>query len=353
MDKNKFFSKEVIALIALTAATALLILLLILSESGGKDEVGNIKTKSKDYYDFFNTVCTVYDYSGGSAKDFEENCRLLEEKIAYYHELFDIYNEYDSVTNLATVNRLAGEGEVKVSRELAEFLSYAVSMHELTDGYVNIAMGSVLSIWHGYRELGVKIPTEDELRTANEHTDITDLIINEEECTVKFNDPELLLDVGAIAKGYAAEKCAEFLKSLGITSYVLDFGGNLRAIGKKPDGTEWRTGVRNPDLYSDVPYVYYMNVSDTSAVTSGDYQRFYIVDGKTYHHIINKDTLFPAEYYSSVTVVTEHSGLADALSTALFNMKKEDAVALLDTLDGVSAVWIYLDGKIETYGLQD
>ena len=136
----------------------------------------------------------------------------------------------------------------------------------------------------------------------------------------------------------------------GVTSYVLDLGGNLRVVGTKPDGTSWHTGILNPDIYSDEPYIYYLDVSDTSVVTSGNYQRFYMVGDKTYHHIINKDTLFPAEYFASVTVITENSALADALSTALFNMSKDEGVRLLDTLDGVSVVWVYSDGRIETYG---
>ena len=214
-------------------------------------------------------------------------------------------------------------------------------------------MGSVLSLWHKYREEGTKLPSASELEAANEHTDISELIIDEKNSTVSFSDKEMLLDVGAIAKGYAAERCAEALKENGVSSYVIDLGGNLRAIGAKPDGSAWRTGIQNPDLYSDEPYAYYLNVADTSVVTSGDYQRFYVVDGEIYHHIINKDTLLPARYYSSVTVVTENSGLADALSTALFNMKKDEAIFLLDTLDGVSAIWIYPDGRIETYGLED
>ena len=348
MKENNFkLSRELIAVLLLAAATVLLIILLLLSgkESG--------ETRSKLYYEYFDTVCYVYDYSGGGEEKFEENCALIEKTLAYYHKLFDIYNEYDGMTNLATVNRLAGGEEVEIDRELTEFLLYSVSMHELTEGNVNIAMGSVLSVWHKYREEGTKVPTRAELEAANVHTDITGLIIDGENSTVRFADPGMSLDVGAIAKGYTAEKCAEILKSRGISSYVIDLGGNLRAIGEKPDGTAWRTGVQNPDLYSDTPYVYYLDIKDTSVVTSGDYQRYYIVDGKSYHHIIDKETLYPLNYYSSITVVTEHSGLADALSTALFNMPKSTALALLDTLDGVSVIWVYPDGRVETYGLEE
>ena len=349
MERKSPLKGEIIAAILLLGATVILILFLALSEKGEKE----IRVKDKDFFEYFDTICTLYDYSGDEDAVFEENCRLVEEKLRYYHELFDIYNEYEGVTNLATVNRLAGSEEVEVAPELIEFLNYAVSMHELTDGNVNIAFGRVLTVWHDFREGTRALPTFEELALANQHSSIENLVINSEKCTVKFTDSELLLDVGAIAKGYAAEKCAEFLRSRGAKAYVLDLGGNLRIVGEKPDGGTFKTGVQNPDIYSENRYVYYLNVADTSVVTSGDYQRAVIVDGKNYHHIINKETLFPAEHYSSVTVVTEHSGLADALSTALFNMKKDDAVKLLDTLDGVSAIWVYPDGRLETYGLEE
>ena len=348
-DKKKLLSKEVIALAVLLCVTIALIVFLTLM----KENVNStpVTTKSETYYEYFDTVCSVYDYSGGDDALFEENCRMIEVSLSYYHRLFDIYHEYDGMNNIATLNRLAGKEAVKVDRALIDFLSYAVSMHELTDGNVNIAMGSVLSIWHEYREKGTGVPSIEELTEANAHTDIKGLIIDGEACTVKFADPALRLDVGAIAKGYAAEMCAELLTSCGLTSYVLDLGGNLRTIGTKADGSAWRTGVQNPDIYSDVPYVYYLNISNTSVVTSGDYQRYYYANGVRYHHIINKDTLFPADRFASVTVVTENSGLADALSTALFNMSKDAALELLDTIDDISVVWVYHDGAIETYGL--
>ena len=312
-----------------------------------------ITPKKRTFYDYFDTVSTVSDYSGGSDESFSENFALVKSHLKFYHELFDIYNEYDSLTNLATVNRLAGEGEVKVGAELIEFLEYAVMMHDLTGGNMNIAMGSVLKIWHEYREGGVAVPAESELRAAAEHTDIKNLVIDKEKSTVRFLDPKMSLDVGAIAKGYAVEKAAEELMAKGVSSYVLDVGGNLRVIGYKPDGSKWRTGIENPDLYSKTPYVYYLDVADTSVVTSGNYQRFYTVDGVRYHHIINKDTLMHADYFASVTVITKNSGLADALSTALFNMDYESGVALISGLDGVSCVWVTNDGEIKKYGLKD
>ena len=351
LKRDNSLFKNIIPAVAFVSLTVVLTVFLVNRLSGG--EAAKTEKREKHYYGFFDTVCSVYGYNAETDEEFEENCKLIEEKLDYYHKLFDIYNEYDGIVNLATVNRLAKDEKVKISPELAEFLNYSVSMHDLTDGNVNIAMGSVLSVWHKYREKGESLPTKEELLSASAHTDINSLVVDGDGGTVSYSDPDLLLDVGAIAKGYTAEKCAELLKEKGVTAYVLDFGGNLRAVGTKPNGGTWRTGVKNPDMLSDISYVYYLDVADTSVVTSGDYQRFFVVDGKSYHHIIDKDTLFPAEHYSSVTVITENSGLADALSTALFNMEIEEAKMLLDTVDGVSVVWVYADGKIETYGIDD
>lgn len=334
--------------IFLRSAALLLSLLSLLSLFGcnRKNE-----TKNRIFYEYFDTVSTVYDYSGGSVSAFEKNATFVKERLEYYHRLFDIYNEYDGINNIATVNRLAGQGEVEVDEELIEFLEYAVKIHGLTDGHTNIAMGSVLSIWHKYRTIGRDVPTESELLAAAEHTNIENLVLNKEKRSVRFLDPEMSLDVGAIAKGYAVERVAEELIAKGVSSYVLDVGGNLRIIGTKPDGTTWRTGVQNPNPYAEERYVYYLDVADTSVVTSGDYQRYYIVDGVKYHHIINKDTLMPATYFSSVTIVTKDSGLADALSTALFNMDYESGVKLVSKLDGVSVIWVDKDGEVKKYGI--
>ena len=321
----------------------------LLSACGGDEK--KIVSKNRIYYEFFNTVSTIYDYTGGSEDEFRQVADHFEDRLDYYHRLFDIYHEYDGINNLATVNRMAGVEAVEVNSDIIELLEFAIEMYELTDGYVNVAMGSVLSIWHKYRTEGVKIPTEDELTEAARHTDINNIVIDKEASTVYLADPEMSLDVGAIAKGYAVEKIAKSIESYGITSYALDVGGNLRTIGTKPNGEGWKTGVTNPDMNSVEKYVYYLNVSNTSVVTSGDYQRYYVVDGVKYHHIINKDTLMPANHFSSVTIVIGDSGFADALSTALFNMDYDSGLALAKTIEGIKVVWVRLDGEVLTYGL--
>ncbi len=301
---------------------------------------------------YFNTACVAISYRGDSPEEFDSNCDAIEKLVIYYDKLFDIYYEYSGVNNLKTVNENAGKEPVKVDRELIDFLIYAKEIYILTDGKTNIAMGSVLKLWHDARENGIedpesaKIPDADALNEAAKHTNINDIIINEKESTVYLADPYMTIDVGAIGKGYATEKAAELLIDRGVTSYVLNFGGNIRAIGAKVTGDGWITGITNPDTDSEESFVCRVNIKDISLVTSGDYERFYIANGEKYHHIIDPDTLMPAKYFSSVSVFTKDSGLADALSTALFCMSYEEGLALVNDIGNIDVIWVSKDGEV-------
>ncbi|MBQ7362834.1 MAG: FAD:protein FMN transferase [Clostridia bacterium] len=307
----------------------------------------NARVKTQEYYDLFNTVSTVQSYLGDTDEEFDENCDTVYTTLSEYHKLFDIYYEYAGINNLATVNRLAGRESVEVSPLLIDFLLYAKDIYSLTDGKTNIAIGAVTKLWHGEREAAEdggegKLPDSKLLAEAARHTSIDDVIIDKASCTVFLRDPEMSLDVGAIGKGYAAEMAKRELEQLGISSYVLNIGGNICAIGEKPSGEGWRTSVRNPHGNG---YVASVVISNTSCVTSGDYERYYTVEGVRYHHIIDPETLYPAEYFSSVTVFTENSALADALSTALFCMPYSEGEKLISSLDGVEVLWITPSGE--------
>lgn len=307
---------------------------------------------TKTYYEYFDTVCHISSYADESGEEFSGRCDELESLLKRYHRLFDIYREYEGVNNLATVNKNAGISPVKVDAELVEFLLYAKEIHTLTDGEVNVAMGAVLSIWHDRREAAADdpqtaaLPTEAELTEAAKHVSIDSLVIDRASSSVYLSDAKASLDVGAIGKGYAAERAAEALEDMGASSYVLNFGGNIRTVGAKPDGEGWITGITNPDILSAQAFAARVMLSDTSCVTSGSYERFFTVSGKRYHHIIDKDTLYPAEYFASVSVITKDSALADALSTALFSMSYEDGLALCGRIGNVEAIWIKNDGSL-------
>ena len=308
-----------------------------------------VEPKGKAYYTYFDTVSYVYDYAGDPEERFEENSDAVSQILLDYHQLFDIYHEYSGVTNLCTLNKAAGGEALEVDPKLIDFLLCAREMYDLTDGEMNVMLGSVLRLWHNCREAAsenpkeASIPSEEELRRAWTHSGIELLEIDEQKRTVRIADPEASIDVGALGKGYATERAAEYLESVGAEGYVLNIGGNIRCIGDRPDGSGWVTAIRNPDRSSE-EFACRIRIRDTACVTSGVYERYFTVKGTRYHHIIDRDTLFPADYFDSLTVITRDSGLADALSTALFCMPEEQGRALAEKLGGVELLWIYPDG---------
>mgnify|MGYP004462762839 FL=1 len=308
------------------------------------------ENKGKSYFTYFDTVSYVYSYAGDSAEQFDERSAEVSDILGEYHRLFDIYHEYSGVNNLCTLNLNAGGEPIEVDEKLIDFLLYARELYQATDGEMNVMMGAVLRIWHDLRDAAsedpgaARLPTEEELSTAAEHTDFSLLEIDEDARTVRIADPAASIDVGALGKGYATEMAARALEAEGVSSYVLNVGGNIRIIGTKSDGTSWVTGVKDPRNTSE--FAIKLRLADTSCVTSGVYERYYTVDGVRYHHIIDKDTLFPAEYFSSLTVITKNSALADALSTALFCMPYDDGAALAEKL-GVDVLWIFPDGEMK------
>ena len=320
-----------------------------------------VKTEplGKVYFTYFDTVSYIYNYAGGSTEDFDAVCEGTTKILEEYHNLFDIYYEHSGVTNLCTLNKNAGGEAMKVDQKLIDFLLYAKELYALTDGEMNVMMGAVLRPWHDCREAAstdpanASIPTAEVLEEASKHTSIDLLEIDENDLTVRISDPEAAIDVGAVGKGYATEKAAQYIESLGLNSYVLNIGGNIRIIGTKPDGSGWLTGIKDP-MTGGSTYAEYITLANTSCVTSGTYERFFSVGGVQYHHIIDKDTLMPSSHFSSVSVITKDSGLADTLSTALFTMSYEEGLALVTSIGGVEVLWITPEGEhlmTEGFGL--
>lgn len=315
--------------------------------------------QGKSYFNYFDTVSYVYSYAGDSAEQFNNRSAEVSNVLEEYHKLFDIYHEYSGMNNLCTVNRLAGGESVKVDEKLIDFMLYARELYYETQGEMDVMLGSVLSIWHDCRTQAkddpemARVPTPEELQQAAGHSGFSLLEIDEAAGTLRITDPEASIDVGALGKGYATEMAARYLESCGAQGYVLNIGGNIRIIGTKPDGGGWVTELRNP-FGSEGESPISLELADTSCVTSGVYERYYTVDGQRYHHIIDRKTLYPADYYAAITVVTRDSALADALSTALFCMPYEDGLKMAESFTGVDVVWIFPDGRVEyTPGLED
>lgn len=313
------------------------------------------KTDAKYQYAFFDvfdtvTELTIYAENEATAAD---AARAAHERLIYLNKLYDIYNEYDDAVSLMEVNRRAAIAPVEISAETMALLKFAKEAYKLTGGRVNAAMGGVLSIWHDYREAGLadeanaKLPPMELLEQAAEHTDINSIVLDEAKGTVFFTDDMVRLDVGAIAKGFAGQLVMDELSlRIGegqISAALLSLGGNICAAGAKPNGDEWQIAVQSPRGEGNAATV---SIASGYVITSGDYQRYYTVNGIRYNHIIDPDTLMSADKYASVTVVSSNGALADALSTALFIMDTDEARALIDSIDDAEALWIAKDGGI-------
>lgn len=315
----------------------------------GNDSVGQGILKNRQnpyqvtYFDLFDTVTIIIGYAE-TQEEFTEVSNTIYQQLKSYHRLFDIYHEYEG-NNIKTINEQAGIAAVEADREIIELLLDCKKYYELTDGAVNAAMGSVLSLWHEARNTALEepekaaIPPEEALKEAAQHIKFENVIIDEEKNTVYLADKKQRLDVGAIAKGWAVERvCKEVPEG-----FLISVGGNVRVTGPKPDGSMWTIGIQDPEDSND--YIEKMSITQGSVVTSGDYQRYMEAEGKKYHHLIDPETCYPANQWKSVTVICEDSGLADALSTALFVLSKEEGEEILRQCNA-KAMWIGADGKI-------
>lgn len=326
-----------------------IILIMNLSACGSKTQM----RYQAEFLTLFDTVTTIVGYADDE-KEFTVYSQSIYDNLKEYHELYDIYNDYDGINNIKTINDNAGINPVNVDKKIIDLLIFAKNEYVNTNGKTNIALGSVLEIWHDYRTKGISnpenatLPLIDELEAAAKHIDINNMIIDEINFTVFLNDPEMSLDVGSIAKGYATEQVSKIAIENGFKSGIISVGGNVCGIGNKDDSNEqWNVGIQNPNKKSENNILKVVKLSDMSLVTSGNYERYYTVNGKRYNHIINQETLFPSEYFASVSIISHDSGNADAISTAVFSMPFEQGKELINNMTNTEAMWVFTDGEIK------
>lgn len=307
-----------------------------------------------EYVNLFDTYTNIIIYAENK-EAFENYEKIFNDYMSELNRFFDIYNNYENINNIKTINDNAGIKPVKTDSIITELLIFSKEAYDITKGNINIAMGSVLKIWHEYREQGMRdpknasVPHAELLKEAALHTDINSIEIDKYNNTIYIKDKDVSIDVGAVAKGFAAQKAAEKLKEAGVTSALINIGGNVCAIGTPMNTNEsWRIGIQNPDISEHESSVIIDTIyaSNCSVVTSGNYQRFYMANGKRYHHIISPSTLTPANNFKSVTVIHENSAVADMLSTALFIMPYKDGLNLADSYNA-KAMWVFSDGMIK------
>lgn len=319
---------------------------------------------------YLDTVCTITifgiaDADGSlAAMDEEDRQRELYQLITDAFKLCDSYEKILSKTietsDIAKINQ-AGGRPVQVSDTAVEVIRKGIEYGKRSDGAFDITIGKATDLWDFHEAAEVdesedsgKIPDADVLAEAMRHVDYTKIKVDGN--TVQLADPEMELDLGGIAKGYIADRVTDFLEERGVTSAVVDLGGNIVAIGGKARSltdaeageTEFVIGIKDPQsaigaLLGTLP------ATDKTVVTSGTYERYFMADGKKYHHILDSRTGYPTDTdVLSATIIADkgRSVDCDGLSTSCLALGVEKALLLVESLDGVEAILVDTDGKV-------
>ncbi len=284
---------------------------------------------------YFDTIISVTLYEKAEEGLLEECMELAD----YYEKLLSPNIEGSDIWN---INHSEGSF-VAVNEDTLSLLNTALDYARLSEGLVNPAIGTLSQLWNFGSDNQEIIPDKAQIDEALSHIDYHSVIIKNNQ--VKLSDPDVRLELGFIAKGFIADKMKEFLLSKGVTSGLINLGGNVLTIGTRPDGSPFHIGIQKPFDESGIPALT-LDLSDTSVVSSGNYERYFIKDGKLYHHILSTSTGYPVESgLSQVTILSASSVDGDALSTLCFILGYEKAASLLENYPDIRAVFITKDGQ--------
>jgi FAD:protein FMN transferase len=238
------------------------------------------------------------------------------------------------------INKSAGVSPVKVSSDTFDVIEKSIYYSELSGGKFDISSGGLVKLWDIGGE-NARVPSPEEIERELPLIDYRNIILDKQNSTVMLSNPQMMLDLGGIAKGYAADKVAEYLKSKGVKKAIVDIGGNLFLLGTSTENSPWNIGIKNPFSESRNEYIGSIQTVDSSIVTSGVYERFLESDGIRYHHILDPDTGYPSENeLMGVTISCKSSIDADGLSTSVFLLGLTDGMKLVESLDGVEAIFV-------------
>jgi len=235
-------------------------------------------------------------------------------------------NFYSPDSEISQINTHAGISAIKVSSDILELLTKARYVTEKTDGAFDPTIGPVISLYDFHRKIK---PDDAVIRKNLSLVNYHDMVINREQSTVFLRKKDMLIDPGGIMKGYAAGRAAEVLRKHGIVSGIVAIAGDISAYGLKPDGSPWRVGIRDPRAQEQDEIMATLNLRDMSISTSGDYERFFILNGRLFHHLISPKTGYPAEGCQSVSIITTEGALADAFATGIFILGPEKGMKVL------------------------
>jgi thiamine biosynthesis lipoprotein len=244
-------------------------------------------------------------------------------------------------SDVTRINQSAGKEWVKVSQETLRVIKKAREISELSEGGFDITVGPLTQLWRVAREKGIP-PSADELKRKLDLVNFRNVMIDQEE-KVFLKKRGMSIDLGGIAKGYAVDRAFEVLRTLGYKNLIVNAGGDLRVGGSKLD-QPWSIGIQDPRSSEKIMAT--VTISDSAIATSGDYEKFFIYQGKRYHHIFNPKDGLPSDGCQSVTIICKEGMVADALATAVFVLGPEKGYVLCQKLKGVDCLIVDKEGKI-------
>lgn len=292
------------------------------------------------------TVCTITLYDS-------DDTAIIDKAIARLSELEDILSINKTGTELDLVNDMSGIEPVKVSEDTLNVVKKGLEYSALAHGTMDITVGPLVKLW-GIGTEWAAVPSAEDIDTAKNLINYKDVVIDEANSTIYLKNPGMIIDLGAIAKGYAADEVVKLLKDNGVKSAIINLGGNIFVLGEKVDGNPWKVGVQNPENDGEQT-IGYVSIKNKSVVTSGVYERYFEEDGKKYHHILNPETGFPYENeILGVSILSDLSIDGDSISTTLFALGIEEGLKLIESIDGVDAIFITRDHKLHmTKGFEE
>ena len=320
----------------------------------------------------FDTVHVISGYDK-SEQEFKKKVKFYQEEMEKLHKLYTSYEDFQGINNISTINENAGIKPVKVDRNIIDLLKDTLERNKEISDKVNIAAGNVIDLWDKAKMEG-KLPEQSELEKMQKCAKTENIVIDEQNSTVFIKEKCTKLNLGAVAKGYAVEQVTKKMEIAGMTSFIISAGGNVKVVGKrkipkkeseitdlKSCKNQFCIGIALP-LYNDNnidksnpynngknDYLAKIATENMSIVTTGNYQRYFVMDNKVYGHVINLETLKPEDSFASVSVITEDSGLADFMSTTLFLLSYEEGKALIEKMskkEKIDVIWAMKNGDV-------
>lgn len=329
--------------------TALLFMIVAFFTSNKYDFEKDVElTKYTRNIYYMDTYISVNVYSESKDKA-NEALDGVEEIYKKYHELTNRYDENGILYYIHNNN--SNEEYITIDSDLYALIKYGIEWYEKSNGLININIGNLVDVWKKYRDLEEGIPTSKELKKAANNINIKNIVLLGNN-KIKNTHPNI--DLGSLSKGYTTEKAGEYLRSIGVNTYLINAGGNVLVGDYYLSTGSYVVGIASPYKDNDNKLLSTVKVNNKAIVTSGSYQRYYEYDGKTYGHIIDPNTYYPAEHMVGVTVVADDSALADALSTTLFLMTITDGQEYIKNFDNVEVIWAYVSSDgVERFVITD